>query len=395
MPNTLVQEKVTQAIAILNELQIDCWLTFARESAAGIDPVLPLIYGHHVTWQSAFLLFRIGERVAILGRYDSDNARNCGAYDEVIGYDQGVSAPLLEVLRRLDPQQIALNYSANDAHADGLGHGLYLQLMAYFADTPFAARVISAEPIVTRLRGRKTGVEIERIRQAIRTTFEFYNRTYEFADAGMSERAIGGYMHEQMDALGLETSWERDSCPAVNAGPDTPIGHLGPGDVRVETGQLLHFDFGLRQDDYCSDIQRVMYFLADGEGQPPEPVQRAFETVTRAIQAAVDAMRPGVLGHEVDAVARKVITDAGYPEFRYATGHQVGRSAHDGGGVLAPLWERYGDTPKMALEAGQVYAVEPGLFVEGYGYMGIEENVLVTEEGAVFLGEPQRELVVK
>lgn len=395
MPNTLVQEKVTQAIAILNETKIDCWLTFARESAAGIDPVLPLIYGHQVTWQSAFLLFRTGERVAILGRYDSDNARNCGAYDEVIGYDQGVSGPLLDVLGRLDPQQIALNYSANDAHADGLGYGLYRQLMDYFRDTPYAERVISAEPIVTRLRGRKTVVEIERIRQAIRTTLELYNRTYEFADAGMSERAIGGYMHEQMDALDLETSWERESCPAVNAGPDTPIGHLGVGDMRVATGQLLHFDFGLRQDDYCSDIQRVMYFLADGESQPPEPVQRAFETVTQAIQAAVDFMRPGVLGHEVDAVARAVITDAGYPEFRYATGHQVGRSAHDGGGVLAPLWERYGDTPKMALEAGQVYAVEPGLFVEGYGYMGIEENVLVTDDGAVFLGEPQRELVVK
>ncbi|MGB5050990.1 MAG: M24 family metallopeptidase [Caldilineaceae bacterium] len=392
---TLVQEKTTQALAILNELKIDCWLTFARESAAGIDPVLPLIYGHQVTWQSAFLFFRTGERIAILGRFDSDNARNCGAYDEVIGYDEGVSAPLLDLLRRLDPQQIALNYSVNDAHADGLGHGLYLQLLAYFAETPFAGRVISAEPIISALRGRKTAVEVERIRQAIHTTFELYNRTFEFADVGMSERTIGAYMHEELDVLGLETSWERDSCPAVNAGPDTPIGHLGPGDVRVEAGHLLHFDFGLRQDDYCSDIQRVMYFLAEGEHQPPGPVQRAFETVTRTIQAAVNFMRPGVLGYEVDAVARAVITDAGYPAFRYATGHQVGRSAHDGGGVLAPLWERYGNTPKMPLEVGQVYAVEPGLFVEGYGYMGIEENVLVTEAGAVFLGEPQRELVVK
>lgn len=392
---TLVQEKTTQAIAILNELKIDCWLTFARESAAGIDPVLPLIYGHHVTWQSAFLLCRSGERIAILGRFDAENARNCGAYNEVIGYDEGVSGPLLAALRRLDPQQIALNYSANDAHADGLGHGLYLQLLAYLAGTPYAERLISAEPIISALRGRKSSEEIERIRQAIRTTYELYNRTYEYAAVGMSARVIGAYMHAQMDALGLETSWERASCPAVNAGPHTPIGHLGPGDVRVETGQLLHFDFGLRQDDYCSDIQRVMYFLAAGEHQPPEPVQRAFDTVTRAIQAAVAFMRPGVPGYEVDAVARAVITDAGYPEFRYATGHQVGRSAHDGGGVLAPLWERYGDTPKMALEAGQVYAVEPGLFVEGYGYMGIEENVLVTETGAEFLGEPQWELIVK
>jgi Xaa-Pro aminopeptidase len=106
-------------------------------------------------------------------------------------------------------------------------------------------------------------------------------------------------------------------------------------------------------------------------------------------------MRPGVAGHEVDAVARKVVTAAGYPAYKYATGHHVGRAAHDGGGVLGPLWERYGDTPNMRLEAGHVYAVEPGLMAPGYGYLGIEENVLVTDDGAMFLSNPQTELIVK
>lgn len=393
--STLVQEKVAQAIAILGEQEIDCWLTFVRESAAGMDPVLPLIYGHHVTWQSAFLLSRSGDRVAILGRFDSDNARNTGAYHEVIGYDEGISQPLLEVLTRIDPGQIAVNFSANDAHADGLSHGMYLLLREYLANTPYADRLISAEPIIYALRGRKTPTEIQRIRQAIQTTFDIYEQTFAYASVGMTEREIGAFMHARLDALGLATSWERASCPAVNAGPDTPIGHLGPGDVRVEPGHLVHFDFGLCKQGYCSDIQRVMYFLRPGEQGPPEPVQRAFATVTQAIQAAVDAMRPGVLGYEVDAVARAVVVEAGYPAYRYATGHQVGRSAHDGGGVLAPLWERYGEAPRQPLEAGQVFAVEPGLFVEGYGYMGIEENVLVTSEGAEFLGAPQRKLIVK
>jgi Xaa-Pro aminopeptidase len=163
----------------------------------------------------------------------------------------------------------------------------------------------------------------------------------------------------------------------------------------IERGHIVHFDFGLCRDDYCSDIQRVLYLLAEDEGEAPKPVRHGFETIVAAIRAAVDAMRPGVLGHEVDAVARKVVTDAGYPAYKYATGHQVGRAAHDGGGTLAPLWERYGDTPKMPLETGQIYAVEPGLMVEGYGYLGIEENVLITEEGAIFLGEPQTALIVK
>jgi Xaa-Pro aminopeptidase len=106
-------------------------------------------------------------------------------------------------------------------------------------------------------------------------------------------------------------------------------------------------------------------------------------------------MQPGVLGKDVDAVARAIVTGAGYPEYKYGTGHHLGRLAHDGGGILGPLWERYGDAGNRPLEAGHVYTVEPGLMVAGYGYIGIEEDVLVTETGAEFLSTPQTELVLR
>jgi Xaa-Pro aminopeptidase len=393
--SALIQEKINQAVGILQEQGIDLWLTFVRETSAGGDPVLPFIYGHDATWQSAFILTRQGQRIAIMGHYDAENARRIGAYDEVITYHEAFSQPLLDVLNRLNPQQIALNYSVNDPHADGLSHGLYQLLQGYWQGTPFGQRVISAERVISALRGRKTETEIDRIETAIATTFAIYAKAIEYAQVGMTEQQIGQWMLQEVQRLGLTTAWESASCPAVNSGPDTPIGHSGPTTTRVEPGHLLHFDFGVRQNDYCSDIQRVVYFLRPEESAPPAALQHAFDTVVRAIQAAVAVMKPGVLGKEVDAIARKVITDAGYPEFKYATGHHLGRACHDGGGILGPEWERYGDTPNRPLEVGHVYTVEPGIFVPGYGYMGIEEDVLVTETGTVFLGKPQTELIVK
>ncbi|NUM48778.1 MAG: aminopeptidase P family protein [Anaerolineales bacterium] len=390
---TLIQEKVQQAITILQEQKIDLWLTFVRETSAGGDPVLPLIYGHDLTWQSALIITRTGERIAIVGRFEAEAAQRVGAYD-VIGYDEAVSKPLLDILRRFDPKVIAINYSMNDVLADGLTLGMYQLLNKYLTGTPYAERLTSAENIINALRTRKTSAEIERIRTAIHTTEKLYFETFEFLEPGMTEKRVGAYLHRRVEELNLTTAWEKESCPAVNAGPDSPVGHAGPTEIVIQPGQLLHFDFGVQQDEYCSDIQRMAYVLAPGETTPPEPVQRGFDTVVRAIQAAVRAMKPGVLGVEIDAIARKVITDAGYPEYKYATGHHLGRLCHDGGGILGPRWERYGDTPNRPLEAGHVYTVEPGLMVPGYGYVGLEEDVLVTEDGTIFLSTPQTDLIL-
>jgi Xaa-Pro aminopeptidase len=88
----------------------------------------------------------------------------------------------------------------------------------------------------------------------------------------------------------------------------------------------------------------VVYFLGPGELAPPFEVQHGFDIVRDAIQNALKAMKPGVAGKDIDNVARQVIVKSGYPEYLYATGHQLGRLAHDGAGILGPKWERYGDT---------------------------------------------------
>ncbi|MCA9976316.1 MAG: hypothetical protein KC413_11220, partial [Anaerolineales bacterium] len=131
----LIQEKLVQATAILNELDIDLWLTFVRETSMQPDPVLDLIAGVDVTWQSAFLLSRTGQHTAIIGHFDAENVQALGAY-RVIGYHEGIRQPLREAIAAYQPTTLAINYSENDVAADGLSHGMYLALLDHLRDTP-------------------------------------------------------------------------------------------------------------------------------------------------------------------------------------------------------------------------------------------------------------------
>jgi Xaa-Pro aminopeptidase len=271
---------------------------------------------------------------------------------------------------------------------------MHCTLTEILSSTEYAGRLVSAEGIINALNGRKTSGEVSRIRAAVAETEAIFAETFAFVRPGMSEKEIAAFMHDCVASRGLAPAWtpDGDGCPIVNAGPDSIAGHTAPTGLTLKPGQVLHIDFGVRKDGFCSDMQRVAYCLAPGETRAPEAVQKAFDTVAQAVWAAAKAMQPGVSGTQVDAAARGVVTAAGYPEYLYATGHQLGRHAHDGGGLLGPLWERYGTSPTLPLETGQVFTIEPGVAVPGYGQIGLEEDVLVTAEGVEFLSRPQEEL---
>jgi len=392
---SLLQEKAKQAIEILKETDIDLWLTYVRETSGVRDPVLDFLIGPgDLTWPSALMFTKSAERIAIVGNLEKDAVERSGVFETVLGYDEGICAILRDTIQRLDPGQVAVNTSTNNVQADGLTHAMHGVLVGYLSDTPYADRLISSEPVINALRGRKTKTEVEHIRKAVEHTDEIYRKTFDFVRKGMSEKEIAAFMHAEVAGAGLGFAWPRESNPAVNSGPDSPFGHSGPTDIRVQPGHILHFDFGVKYEDYCSDIQRVAYILREGETSAPPEVVRGFAPVRRAIEEAFMAMKPGIQGVAIDTIARRVITDAGYPEFKHALGHQLGRVAHDGGALLGPLWEKYGDSPKLRLEAGQVYTIEPSLIVPGYGVIGLEEDVVMTESGAEYLGDPQRELVL-
>src|SRR5687768_8841161 len=189
---TLMQEKVNQAIEILKEQQTDLWLTFVRETSGVRDPMLDFLIGpNDLTWPSALILTRKGEKIAIVGNLEKDSVSRTNVFDAIIGYDTAVSGPLRETITRLDPGQIAVNTSRNNVHADGLTHAMYEILCDYLKETPYADRLVSAEPVVNAMRGRKTPEELERIRKAVEITDEIYKKTFNFIKVGMTEIEIG------------------------------------------------------------------------------------------------------------------------------------------------------------------------------------------------------------
>lgn len=392
---TLLQEKVNQAIEILKEQETDMWFTFVRETSGVRDPALDLLIGaSDLTWESSLILTRSGERIAIIGNLEKDAVGRLGVFDEILGYDKSVRELLRDTLSRLHPDRIAVNTSKNNVHADGLTHAMYEMLRDYLSGTPYAERLISAEPVINALRGRKTPAELKRIRKAVEITAEIYKQTFDFLKVGMTEIEVGEYMQKLAKDYGVGLAWPADNCPAVNSGPNSPVGHNGPTNIKIERGHVIHFDFGVKYEDYCSDIQRVCYVLREGETEAPVEVQRGFITLRTAIEKSREAMQAGVTGSSIDTISREIVTDSGYPEFPHGLGHQLGRVAHDGGAMLGPLWEKYGDSPNQKLEVGQIYTIEPSLPVPGYGHLGLEEDVVITNRGAEYIGEPQREIVL-
>ncbi|HJQ98930.1 MAG TPA: M24 family metallopeptidase, partial [Candidatus Polarisedimenticolaceae bacterium] len=349
----LIREKIRQVPAILEELGLDAWMLFSRESAAVHDPSFDLVVGTNVTWHSAFLLTRRGEKIAVIGSLDAANVKDHGHYDEIVTYVQGITDDLRKVLARLDPKRIAIDFSESDPAADGLTYGQWLALQRILEGTPYKARLESAGRVIAALRGRKTQAEQRLIQEACEETVGIFETMTPRLRAGLTERQFAAMITQEMERRGLSPAWDAEHCPAVFTGPDSAGAHAGPTDRPIEPGHIVNVDFGVRRKGYCSDLQRTWYVLRPGETKAPDAVQRGFDTILKSIRDAAAALTPGKTGAEIDDVARGVVTGAGYDEYPHGTGHQIGRVAHDGGAGLLPRWERYGDTPNLPIETGQ------------------------------------------
>ncbi len=381
---------------LMREQGTDAWLTFTRENTQ--DPILSIFGIEHIVARGAFVFAHHGgvfRRIAIAASYDVEPIGKTGLFDEVIAYrSEGVKPHLKRTIAGLAPGSIAINVSRDVTIADGLTVGLRGYLDEALGE--HARRFISSEKIVVSLLARKLPVEIEALEEAARATQRILSEalTSERIVPGVTtERALADWMASRAAELGYKVAFE-----SVVAGPMR--GHSEPSDRVIERGDVVRIDWGASYEGYCADIQRMAYVLGPGETKAPAWLDRVFASTLKANRAAIAALKPGATGNDVDRAGRAVILADGFDEFPHATGHAIGLKVHDIGPLLGPDWrERYGDQVFFAIEADQVFAVEPLIYFKppGVDYeinSGIEEDVVVTPSGARVLGAPQSELIL-
>ncbi len=387
----IVKEKIAQITPLLEELGIDAWLIYVRESSIINDPIMPLIVGHELVWPSYFLYTTKGDAIAIVGHFDKADFERSGNFTEVLPFTKNGADILISTLDRIKPKQIAINYSTNTPSADGLTHGMYLRLGKDLGDTSYAEKLVSGEDLCMKLRSRKSPGEVTLLENAAQVAGQAWYNALPRIKTGMTEIAIAKIIESEMAKLGSKPSFET----IVNAGSKTEPGHGSPTDAVLEPGDLLHVDFGALVSGYCSDIQRLAYFKKDDEVTAPEELQKAFSLVRDIVKKCMVSINPGMTGNDIDSIARKILTDNNYPEYQHALGHQLGQYVHDGGALLGPHWPQYGKTPDIPLEKNFIFTVELEIMIDGIGCAGLEEDIIITDDGGKFLSLPQLDLPVR
>ena len=234
---------------------------------------------------------------------------------------------------------------------------------------PLSVRWVDGSAFIPSLRRSKDGTEADAIRRAAVIARKAYDSVLEQVRPGMTEVEFESRMLSEIKRLGGEKGWVHDDF-IVASGDRGAMCHARATCRPFESGDTVTFDYGVTVDGYMCDITRN---FAVGRAQP-----RALELndiLLRAHREAAAALRPGIAGRDVDAVARKIIADAGYgKDFVHGLGHGLGLEIHE-----AP---RLSAISKDILQVGDVVTIEPGIYIEGWGGLRIEDDYLITETGS-------------
>ncbi len=229
--------------------------------------------------------------------------------------------------------------------------------------------------IIEELRVMKDAEELALLQKAIDQADKAMDLVAPKVRPGMKEREVAWEMEKAMREAGADAlSFDI----IVGAGPNGALPHHRADDTVIKSGDAVVIDMGAKCDGYCSDLTRTI-----AVGKPDDTFKKVYDIVLTAQLTAMSLVRPGMTGHDCDAIARKVIAEAGYGEtFGHALGHGVGLAVHEN--------PRVGANAKDVLELGMVFTIEPGIYVTGWGGVRIEDVVILEANGARSLSHARR-----
>ncbi|MQC26930.1 MAG: aminopeptidase P family protein [Chloroflexi bacterium] len=252
-----------------------------------------------------------------------------------------------------------------------------LELRYLEAAMPDSTFLDGAE-LLTALRGRKDGAEVAAMQRAAEIAEDALLATQPKIKVGMSEKEIAAILVQELLSHGSDS--ELPFFPIVASGPNSANPHSTISERKIREGDLLLIDWGAAADGYFSDITRTF-----AVGEIDEELQRIHSVVELANAAGRAAVHPGAPAEAVDQAAREAIEDSGYGQyFVHRTGHGLGLEPHE------TPYIRAGN--RAPLEVGNAFTVEPGIYLEGRGGVRIEDNIVVTEDGALCLTKLPRGL---
>jgi Xaa-Pro aminopeptidase len=259
-------------------------------------------------------------------------------------------------------------------------HATYADVQDWMSVGP-EVEWVPTKALAMDLRAIKDADEIAALRQACRLTDEALAAALAKVRSGMTERDLAWLIEGYIRTHGSPgVSFDI----IVASGPNGARPHAKASDAVLPVGEPIVIDMGARLGGYCADLTRTVCL---GQPNDPDRFWHIYNTVLRAQQAAEAAIRPGLTGKEVDAIARDLISEAGFGEsFGHGLGHGVGLAVHENPRI-SPL----GVAP---LATGNVFTVEPGIYLPGWGGVRIEDVVLVTENGVEVLSEAPKDPVV-
>jgi Xaa-Pro aminopeptidase len=240
-------------------------------------------------------------------------------------------------------------------------------------------RLVSAEGLTEGLRMLKSAGEIDAIRRAMNLAAKAYQSVIGRVRPGWTEQRVAAELDHKMRMLGAEgPAFET----IVASGPRSALPHARPAAVEVGRNRLLLVDMGASLDGYTSDMTRVVHL-----NKPSRKARAVYDAVLEAQLTATEAVRPGAAASAVDAAARKSLRQRGLDgAFTHSTGHGLGLEIHEN--------PRVGRNSETLLEPGMVITIEPGVYLEGFGGVRIEDTVLVTPGGCEVLTPLAKELQI-